>query len=431
MEDVRAKALKEWQEARFGMFIHWGAYSVGGLDCIKMQDMGVPVQEYVNRFAKKFNPTKYDANEFARVAKDGGAKYVVMGSRHHDGFCLWNTKTTKYSSVNMKPKRDFIAEYVEAIRGAGLKVGLYYSMLDWRYKGYWEGPHNNPASWQKLVALVHEQVRELMTNYGKIDILWYDGGWRPWGFEWQWNPSHEELWKVWRANELNEMVRKLQPHILMNNRCCDDNSTGDFGTPEQQLKPEERPWEMCDNMGYLWGYAPQDKYRKDPRRILITLVTCVQYGGNLLLNIGPKPDGSVQKWQARTMKLIGTWLKKHGEAIYGCGKEVHMPLHESLSPWQTTRKSDTLYMHLVNYPGTEYSVGTIHNYYFISAELLTTGKKLEIIHEPTRDIIRGLPAKSPDPMFPVVKIKFRERTQEEIKAKRWIGLDNPETEVNY
>ena len=427
MSQSDAQRMKWWGDARFGMFIHWGLYSVGGLDCWKMYDMGIPLPEYIARFERRFKPAKFDATAFARVAKNAGCKYVVMGTRHHEGYCLWNTNTTRYSSVSMTPKRDFIAEYIKAIRAAGLKVGIYYSMLDWRYKAYFDGPRKNPAGWRKLVALVHEQVRELMTRYGKIDILWYDGAWpSPW---WGYTPSIDEVTEAWQSRKLNAMARKLQPHILINDRSTCPSAGGDFGTPEQTMVPQQRPWELCDNMGYLWGYAPQDRRRKTPCELVTQLIACVANGGNMLLNIGPKPDGSVQKWQARVMEKIGEWMKVHGEAIYGCGRQSD--LSYALAPWIATGKGNAAYIHLLNYPGEAFAIANIHDHHFTSARLLDTGERLKIIREPTRDIIKGLPKKAPDPIAPVVKITMRPKTPAEKRRRAWIALDDPEHDIAY
>ena len=428
MRSLKAKSLKSWQDARFGMFIHWGLYTIDGLDCWKFFDMGIPVDEYVRRFEPRFNPKKFDARAFARVAKGAGCKYVVMGSRHHEGYCLWNTKTTRFSSVHMTPGRDFIAEYVRAVRSAGLKVGLYYSLLDWRYKAYFDGPRKSPARWRRLVALVHEQVRELMTQYGKIDILWYDGAWPGpnWGFE----PTQVERSRAWKSKKLNATAHKLQPDILINNRSC-PYSGGDFATPEQEITPEHRPWELCDTMADLWGAAPQDLNRKTPRQIITRLITCVSLGGNMLLNIGPGADGSVQPWQARTMERIGAWMRKHGDAIHGCGAEWQAPFNHGLAPWKTTRKGKTLHMHLLRYPGKEFAIANIHGYHLKSARVLTTGRRLRIVHEPTRDVIKGLPQKAPDPIATVVTITTRPKTAAEKRRRAVIGLADPEKEISY
>lgn len=412
----RIQAIKDFQEARFGMFIHWGLYTIDGLDCWKMHDMGIPVEEYIAKYEHRFNPTKFDARALVRVAKNAGCKYIVMGTRHHEGYCLWNTKTTRFSSVSMTPKRDFIAEYVQAARDAGLKVGFYYSLLDWRYKAYWDGPHKNPEGWKKFVDYVHAQVKELMTLYGKIDILWYDGAWSS-GYRGS-SPVEEDLAWAWRSKQLNSMVRKLQPDIIINNR---SDLPEDFGTPEQSIVPESRPWELCDTMGELWGAAPQDLNRKTAREIIARLITCVSKNGNMLLNIGPKANGSIQTWQAKIMAQIGDWLKKHGEAIYGCEGEWQMPFNKGL--WRTTRKRDALYLHLIHYPGQSFGIANLHDYRLESAEVLTTGERLKIIHEPTRDIIKGLPKESPNNIITVVKLKTRYKTRKEQKAKRTIALD--------
>lgn len=413
--------IKWWQEARFGMFVHWGLYSVGGLDCWKMHDMGIPVSEYVSELETKFTAKGFDAEKLAQAAVRAGCKYIVMGSRHHEGYCLWNTRTTPFNSVRMTPKRDLIGEYVQAAREAGLKVGLYYSLLDWRHKAYWYGPKKMPKEWAKFIDYTHAQVKELLSNYGKIDILWFDGSWgADWGFE-QHDPQTIE---AWRSDELYKEILKLQPHILINNR---SGLEGDFGTPETVISPEERPWELCDTMGTMWGYAPQDKNHKSAHEILRRLVVCVANGGNMLLNVGPKPDGSLQGWQVRILERIGDWMKLHGEAIYGCGKEKNSPLNNGLAPWVTTRKGETIYMHLLRYPGSSFGVANIHGYRFESAELLTTKQKLGIKHEPTRDIIYGLPARSPDPLAPVVKIKIRPMTEAEKKKCEIIALDEPDS----
>jgi len=423
--DLKARSLKSWQRDRFGMFIHWGAYSVGGLDCWKMHDLGIPVHEYVRRFARRFHPRKFDARALVRTAKSAGCRYIVMGSRHHEGYCLWNTATTRYASVHMAPKRDFIGEYVRAARGAGLKIGFYYSMLDWRYRSYFAGPRKDPEGWRKLVRLVHAQVRELMTNYGKIDILWYDGGWP--ALDWGYAPSEQEIAEAWQSRKLNAMVAGLQPGILINNRSY-PHSGGDFGTPEQHITPEHRPWELCDTIGALWGYAPQDRNRKPVHEIVNRLITCVSLGGNMLLNIGPRPDGAVQKWQAAILARVGAWLKKHGEAIYGCGAEWSPLFNKGLAPWRTTRKGNTLYLHLLRYPGTEFGIASFHEYHLVSARILTTGAPLEIVREPTRDLIRGLPARPPDPIATVLALKIRPKTAAEKRSRAWIGLEDPEKE---
>ena len=411
------------------MFIHWGLYTVGGLDCWMIHDMGIPTEEYIARYEPEFTGRNFDAMSLMALAKRAGCKYVVMGTRHHEGYCLWNTNTTAFSSAKMTPKRDFIAEYVNAARKIGLKVGLYYSLLDWRAQAYWKGPRKDPKGWSELIDYVHEQVRELMTRYGKIDILWYDGAWPPHAGNWGFSPGTEKeinfglrcvpLAKLWRAPQLNAMVRRLQPGILINNRTY---LPGDFGTPEQEISPESRPWELCDPLGDFWGASSADLNHKTSRQLITRLILCGAQDGNMLLNIGPRVDGTVLPWQRHIMEQIGDWLGVHGEAIYGCTGEWQRPFSSWLAPWRCTRKKDVIYMHLLRYPGTTFSIANLHNYHLVSASILDTGDRLKIDHQPTRDIISGLPQHARDKIATVVKIKIRQKTASQKRAARTVEL---------
>jgi alpha-L-fucosidase len=415
--------LAWWQHDRFGMFIHWGLYTVGNLDCWAMHDLGTPVREYVERLEPRFTARRFDASRLMAVARSAGARYVVMGARHHEGYCLWNTDTTAFSSVRMTPGRDFIAEYVAAARAAGLKVGLYYSLLDWRFRAYWDGPRKDRSAWADFVDYVHAQVRELMTRYGKIDILWFDGAWAPpglWGFQ----PSTADLIEAWRSASLVAMVRRLQPHIVVNNRAI---VPGDYGTPEKVLVPEARPWELCNCIGYWWGASTRDRSRRAPRDLVLELLSCVSRDGNYLLNIGPRPDGTPQPWQARVMAGLGRWVHQHAEAVYGCGGEWQVPWNEGLAPWVTTRRGQTLYVHLPRYPGSSFGIANLHNYHLRAATLLDTGRRLRIRHEPTRDVLSGLPPHTPDPIAAVVKIAIRPKTKAEMARRALLGVVEPES----
>ena len=422
------QTIAKWQKARFGIFIHWGVYSATDLDCWKVYNMGMPIKDYIEKYEPKFTGNNFDAKAIVSFAKQAGCKYIVMGTRHHEGYCLWNTKTTNFSSVHMTPKRDFIAEFVKAARSAGLMVGFYYSLLDWRHKAYWDGPRKDPANWSKFVTYVHAQAKELMTDYGKIDVLWYDGGWEsisqtPLTTGWGFDPTDAQYAHAWKSKKLNAMARKFQPGIIINNRSY---LPEDFGTPEKVITPEDRPWELCDTIGHYWGCSTRDLDRKSPKTLISRLIYCVANNGNMLLNVGPKPNGNIMGWQKQRMLAIGQWLDKHGEAIYGCTGEWAMPFNEGLAPWQTTRKGNTLYMHLLRYPGQSFGIANLHDYHLISAELMDTGDKLKITHNSTNDIISSLPLKSPDPIASVVRIKFRKKTKDQLKQRKYIGIDNPD-----
>lgn len=348
MKKNKEDTLKRWQSARFGLFVHWGLYSAGRLDCWRMYDMGEPIDEYIHNLEPKFNGQHFNPNELVQLALQAGCRYMVMGARHHEGYCLWNTGTTKFSSVRMTPGRDFIAEFVKAARKAGLLVGIYYSLLDWRHKAYWHGPRQNPKKWKRFVDYIHRQVEELVTQYGRIDILWFDGAWRSeaagkisntWG--WDSTPTREEYIKAWRSKELNAMIRRHQPSILINNR---SHLPGDFGTPEKIIAHENRLWELCDTIGYYWGYSPVDKDRKSVRHLVQRLVYCIAHNGNLLLNVRLKPNGTVVDWQMTRLLGVGKWLKRHQKSIYGCTGEKCNPFNNDLAPWSTTRRDNTLYM---------------------------------------------------------------------------------------
>ena len=220
----------------------------------------IPKAEYA-KLADRFRPGKFDAHEWVKIAREAGMRYMVLTTRHHDGFSLFDSQVSDFTSVKTAAKRDFIGEYVEACRNAGMPVGFYYSLLDWRWPAYWDGPKKDPEGWKEVRDYVHSQVRELMTNYGKIDILWYDGSW----------PHSAEDWE---AQKLNEMVRSLQPGIIINNR---SGIPGDLETPEQRIQGHERPWETCMTMDDLWwGYHPGDANVKSPTQLVRTLVKRVE-----------------------------------------------------------------------------------------------------------------------------------------------------------
>ncbi len=424
-KNSQQEKLKWFKQARFGMFIHWGLYTGTDLDCWMMYDMGMPASEYIEKYEPKFTGSKFDADETMRLAKQAGCKYVVMGSRHHEGYCLWDTDTTDFSSAKKTPKRDFIAEYVQAARKHKLKVGLYYSLLDWRIPAYWKGPKNDPQGWADMIKYIHTQVNELMTRYGKIDILWYDGAWPPQTGDWNFSLTESYgLAEAWQSKKLNAMVRKCQPRILINNRA---DTPEDFGTPEQRIVPEDRAWECCDTMGDLWGYSSVDMNRKNPRQLINNLISCVSHGGNLLLNIGPKVDGSIASWQRKNLEKIGQWMDVHSESIYGCREELRWPYFSQLAPWRPTRKGNTIYLHLVRYPGTEFALTKSHGDHLVSASILDTGQKLQIKHEATRDIISGLPKAPPDKIATVIKIKIKPESKAQKATRKIPAL--PESQV--
>ncbi len=387
----------EWfHQARFGMFIHWGLYAIPGRGEWVMFQERIPAEEYA-ALAKRFNPKKFDATAWASLARDAGMKYMVLTTRHHDGYCLFDSKVSDFTAPKTAARRDFVAEYVKACRKAGLKVGFYYSLLDWRFPGYFE-PGRNPDSAQAMVQQVHDQVRELLTNYGKIDMLWYDGGWVAHG-----KAGIDDIASFWRAKALNRMVRQLQPHIIINNR---SGLPADLDTPEQHVTESKagRGWESCMTMGDScgWGYIRNNPNWKTEPQLLQNLVTAAAGEGNYLLNCGPKPDGTIRREEEQRLRAMGAWLKVNGQAIYGSERcELHGGM---IGRW--TRQGSTGYLHIFRWPGSEATVPLVKTR-AVSASLLGAKGKVRIEQGPNgRLSFLGLPAKSPHPHVNVIKVEF-------------------------
>ncbi|MHB9024181.1 MAG: alpha-L-fucosidase [Armatimonadota bacterium] len=407
---------RRWfRQARFGMYIHWGLYSLLERGEWTMFEEAWTPEEYAP-LADRFNPEKFDADAWARLAVDAGAKYMVFTTRHHDGFCLFDSQVSDFTSVQTAARRDFVAEYVEAARRAGLRVGLYYSLLDWRFPGYFTRPEENPENFQAMVQQAHDQVRELMTNYGKIDILWYDGGWFPYhdGAEGDILTTWGDLTTLhaaaerWRAVELNAMARKLQPHILINNRA---GIQEDFDTPEQEVtaSAEGRVWEANMTIGDFcgWGYIRHNPNMKTVVQLIQHLVSAAGGEGNLNLNIGPLADGTVREEESTRLRAIGKWLRVNGEAIYDSRRA---PFHGGMVGLTTMQGEDTVYLHAFRWPvGEMYLINVPRE--ITRATVLATGQPLEVAFAPNarnarRFRLRGFSPEPPDPYCSVIKLEM-------------------------
>jgi alpha-L-fucosidase len=393
----RAGRLAWWREAKFGMFIHWGLYSVIGHQEWVMESEAVPIPQY-EILAKHFTPKPNAARDWARLAKRAGQKYMVMTAKHHEGFCMWDTKLTDYNAMQQGPRRDLVREFVEAARAEGIRVGLYYSLMDWHHP---DGIRceTDPEARKRFVDYTHGLIRELMTNYGKIDILWYDVD----------QPLTPEQW---RAKEMNRMVFSLQPEIIVNNR---NGLPGDFSTPEHKIQADSRAWETCDTMNLGWGYQKNDTEWKSPKRIVNDLTTCAQQGGNYLLNIGPMPDGSVPEESVRVLDQVGTWLRTNGEAIYGTdgGASISFGNYDNF-----TRKGNILYIHVYFWPAgtpaaewlsfyqppTVVAIGGVQAK-ALSARILKTGQPIQFTQDKTTLRLTGLPASAPDDPVTVIAVE--------------------------
>ena len=391
---TRAQRMQWWHQAKFGMFIHWGLYSVIGQHEWAMEVEGVPIPQY-EILAKHFKPKPNAARDWARLAKAAGQRYMVMTTKHHEGFCNFDTKLTDYNAVQQGPGRDLVREYVEAARAEGLRVGFYYSLMDWHHP---DGARckTDEAARQRFVAYTHGLIRELMTNYGKIDILWYDVDW----------PLTPEQWE---SEKMNEMVFQLQPGIIVNNR---NGLPGDFSTPEHKIQAAKRAWEACETMNRGWGYQRADHEFKTPREVLIDLTLCAQQGGNYLLDIGPEPDGTVPAKEVSILDTVGRWLDTNGETVYGTqgGASISFGNYDNF-----TRKGNMLYILVYFWPAdtpaaqwltffqkpTVVAVGGL-NAKVLSARLLKTGQKVEFTQDEISLRLTGLPEQAPDDPITVI-----------------------------
>ena len=382
-----------FHEARFGMFIHWGLYALLKRGEWVMYTERMTPEEYAP-LAQQFNPENYRPAEWADLAARAGMRYMVLTTRHHDGFCLFDSHASDFTAPKSAAGRDLVAEYAEAARARGLKVGFYYSLGDWRFcdrPGSWLVP---PENRDAVVGQAHAQVRELMSNYGKVDILWYDGGATPPDY-----PGGAAAY--WEAEKLNAMARSLQPHILINNR---SGLPEDLDTPEQHVKASDtgRGWESCMTMDALWwGYFEHAMDWKTVPQLVGHLVAAAAGEGNFLLNVGPRPDGTIREEEAERLLGIGRWLEANGEAIYGSRRAPFSDWY--LGP--TTAVGDHVYWCMTRYPGPETVLPPLNGWKVRSASLLATGEPLTLQDEGDRARLLGLPPTPPDPNCVVVKLE--------------------------
>lgn len=388
------KRVEWYQKDRFGMFIHWGLYAIPARGEWVRSEEEMPEEEYMH-FFEEFDPVDFKPEEWAKAAKRAGMKYAVMTAKHHDGFCLFDSKLTDFKSTNTKAGKDLIREYLEAFRKEGLKVGLYYSLLDWHhpdYPHYGDSRHpmrnceetkNVERDFDRYLEYMHGQVKELCTGYGKLDILWFDF-------------SYDDLTgEAWKATELVNMVRSYQPDVIIDNRlevsgegfgsiATDSPSdfSGDFVSPEQIIPPNglqsesgrELVWEACITMNDHWGYCVKDKNFKPASMIIKKLVECVSKNGNMLLNVGPDAKGNIPEESMKILEQIGKWMEKNGRSVYGC-KNSGMEKPEN---GRITRNGNRYYYHIM-----ENAIGSVPLYGIPKEKvkklrLLADGSELQI-----------------------------------------------------
>ena len=333
------KRVEWFQQARFGMFIHWGLYAIPARGEWVRSNEQMPEEDYLP-FFNEFNPIDYDPKKWAKAAKEAGMKYVVMTAKHHDGFCLFDSDLTDFKATNTPAGRDLIAEHLEAFRAEGLKVGLYYSLIDWHHPDYPHYGGNHPMrnceaekekdtqrNFDRYLDYMHGQVKELCTRYGRNDVMWFDFSY------------NDMVGEKWRATELVNMIRTYQPWVIIDNRLevsgegfgsiATDNPnvySGDFVSPEQIIPPyglrsesgRDLVWEACITMNDNWGYCAKDKNFKPASTVIKKLVECVSKNGNMLLNVGPDARGNIPDESYRILAEVGAWMKKNSASIYNC-----------------------------------------------------------------------------------------------------------------
>ena len=325
-----------WQDAKFGLLIQWGpvvltgkeiSWSRGGSRGPEKGRGDTPVEEYDN-LSKRFNPIAFDADKWVRTAQRAGQRYFIFQAKHHDGFCLWDTKTTPYNIMNTPIHRDLLKETAAACRKAGMPLGIYFSQRDWYHPDYFGPGHT------RYIEYMHEQVRELLTAYGPIRILWLDA-WYPGVF----------TAADWKSETLFEMARRLQPGLIINNR---SSLPGDFDTPEDYIGEFQidRPWEHDFPVSEQWAWRPDDTVKPLPA-ILQIIVECAVRGGNALLGLGPRPDGRLDPRQVERTQEVGLWLGRYGESIYGTRGGPFVAADWGGATW----KGAKIYIHLLRWSG--------------------------------------------------------------------------------
>jgi alpha-L-fucosidase len=327
---VKPEALDHWRDARFGMFIHWGPVSLTGHEIGWSRGVQTPVAEYDNLYTK-FNPTHFNANEWVAVAKAAGMRYLVLTTKHHDGFCLWDTKQTDYNIMNTPFKRDVVGELAAACGKGGIAFGTYYSTCDWHHPDF---PLTSPggkkaretSDLDRYTEYLKAQTRELL-SYGPLFTLWYDV---------------PQKFDARRGAGIINMARAIQPDIVINNRT---GHPGDYDTPEQRIGgfQIDRPWETCMTICQQWAWKPDDRM-KSLKECVQTLIRTIGGDGNLLFNVGPMPDGKIEPRQVQRLREMGEWIENHREAVYATRGGPWKPTTHMVS----TRKGDRIYLHLLN-----------------------------------------------------------------------------------
>lgn len=411
--------MQDWfLDAKLGIFIHWGIYAVLGVsESWSFYQGRISYEDYLEQ-SRGFTAANYDPQSWARLFKEAGAKYAVLTSKHHDGLALWDTEASDLNVVQRTPAgRDLIAPYTAALRKEGLRVGLYFSHSDWSHPDYatvWRpderakreeieknrfvhpsGPEDF-AAWDRFLQFHRAQLKELLTRFGPLDLLWFDGDW-------------ERDVKQWRFQDLREWLDEVSPWTVLNSRIW---GLGDYATPEQGLPvlPPQGPWEFCVTMNRSWGYQPRDTQYKSVPQLIWLFAETIGMGGNLLLGIGPQEDGTIPAEEVARLKGLGAWIRGNEEAIYAT--KAGLPRGHFYGPSTLSKDGKNLYLFQFNYPGTPFPLKGLQNR-IQRISILKSGKPLayqKIGGAPWLNIPGvvwiSLPPKFCDPTATVIKIEL-------------------------
>lgn len=417
-EVQKTERLQWWTDARFGMFIHWGLYALPARhEWVKNQER-ITTEDY-QKYFDHFNPDMFDPKAWAKMAKEAGMKYVVITSKHHEGFCLWDSKYTDYKATNTPIKKDLLKEYVDAFRAEGLKVGFYYSLLDWHHPDFTIdrnhpqrlGEEATEADYAKLNKgkdmakyrqYMKDQVTELLTNYGKVSIIWFD---------FSYPGKNGKGHKDWDSEELLKLARKLQPGIIIDDRLDLKDVEGgwDFTTPEQykadkwpEYNGKRVPWETCQTFSGSWGYYRDEHTWKSPAQLLELLIESVSKGGNLLLNVGPTARGVFDQRAQDRLKAMGDWMKFNSRSIYECTEapvDFKAPANTLLT---YNPKTNRLYIHMLDYPMGSMNVAFGDKIDYV--QFLHDASEIKMKKNKDGSCILSLPIEKPNIEIPVLEV---------------------------
>lgn len=383
-----------WQDARFGMFVHWGVYAVPADGEWRQYTHKMQVSDY-EQYPPRFDPKHFDARAWVKAARDAGMKYIVVTAKHHDGFSMFDTKQSDYNVVKATPwHHDPLKDIAAECRRQGMRLGFYYSLMDWHHPDYlprreWEKETRpaDGADMGRYIAFVKAQLTELLTNYGPVAVIWFDGGW-------------EHTAEEWHSRELRDLIHRLQPETLVNDR---SNLPGDFTTPEQRIPNRAlsggRLWETCMTMNNSWGYVRDDHAWKSPATLIRNLADVASKGGNFLLNVGPTADGVFPPEATERLAAIGQWMGANGASIHATESG---PFRQAPFDGRVTRKGDTLYLHVFDWPTADLTLAGLKTP--VKSARVLGGERLTVTSASDGPVI-SRPARL-DPVDTVVEVRL-------------------------